>query len=182
VTGPPKSGRSTVLTAVVRSLTAQGIGVVVVAPRRSPLRAFEGSPGVVAVITTRTVDEALLAPFFAVADGPRVLVIDDGEQLKDCPAADWLADFLRSCPDTGRALVVAGTTGEVLSGWAGWQVDVRNNRCGAVLSPQLPNEGDQVGLRLTKSDLADRPTPGFALVDDGSGQAIRVQVPFDQAG
>jgi S-DNA-T family DNA segregation ATPase FtsK/SpoIIIE len=182
VTGPPKSGRSTVLTAVVRSLTAQGIGVVVVAPRRSPLRAFEGEPGVLAVITTRTVEEALLAPLFTDHDGPRVLVIDDGEQLKDCPAADWLAEFLRSCPDTGRALVVAGTTGEVLAGWAGWQVDVRNNRCGAVLSPQLPAEGDQVGLRLTKSDLADRPTPGFALVDDGSGQAVRVQVPFEQAG
>ncbi|WP_277959132.1 FtsK/SpoIIIE domain-containing protein [Frigoribacterium faeni] len=182
VTGPPKSGRSTVLVAVVRSLTAQRIGVVVVAPRRSPLRALEGLPGVVAVITTRTVEEALLAPFFADADGPRVLVIDDGEHLKDCPAGEWLAEFLRSCPDTGRALVVAGTTGEVLSGWAGWQVDVRNNRCGAVLSPQLPNEGDQVGLRLTKSDLADRPTPGFALVDDGSGRAVRVQVPFDRAG
>jgi S-DNA-T family DNA segregation ATPase FtsK/SpoIIIE len=182
VTGPPKSGRSTVLTAVVRSLTAQGIGVVVVAPRRSPLRTFEGSAGVVAVLTARTVEESSLAPLFADPVGPRVLVIDDGEHLKDCPAADWLAEFLRSCPDTGRALVVAGTTGEVLAGWSGWQVDVRNARCGAVLSPQLPNEGDQVGLRLTKSDLADRPTPGFALVDDGSGQAVRVQVPFDQVG
>ncbi|ROS50497.1 FtsK/SpoIIIE domain-containing protein [Frigoribacterium sp. PhB24] len=182
VTGPPKSGRSTVLTAVVRSLTAQGIGVVVVTPRRSPLRALDGAPGVVAVITTRIVEEAHLAPFFAGQDGPRVLVIDDGEHLKDCPAADWLAEFVRACPDSGRALVVAGTTGEVLAGWAGWQVDVRNNRCGAVLSPQLPNEGDQVGLRLAKSDLADRPTPGFALVDDGSGQAVRVQVPFDRAG
>jgi S-DNA-T family DNA segregation ATPase FtsK/SpoIIIE len=111
-----------------------------------------------------------------------VLVVDDGEQLKDCPAAEWLVEFVRSCPDTGRALVVAGTTGEVLAGWAGWQVDVRNNRCGAVLSPQLPNEGEQVGIRLTKADLTDRATPGVAVVDDGTGQAVRVQVPFDPVG
>ncbi|WP_082486554.1 FtsK/SpoIIIE domain-containing protein [Frigoribacterium sp. Leaf186] len=185
VTGPPKSGRSSVLVAMVRSITAQGVGVVVVAPRRSPLRELEGAPGVVATITTRAVEASSLAALFSGEDGqggPRVLVVDDGEQLKDCPAAEWLVEFVRSCPDTGRALVVAGTTGEVLAGWAGWQVDVRNNRCGAVLSPQLPNEGEQVGIRLTKADLTDRATPGVAVVDDGTGQAVRVQVPFDPVG
>ena len=178
VVGPPKSGRSTVLVSVVRSLTAQGVEVVLVTPRRSPLRDLEGQPGVVAVVATRSVDQAQLVPLFAGAPGRRVLVVDDGEQLKDCPAAGWLADFVRSCPDDGHALVVAGSTAELLSGWAGWQVDVRNNRCGALLSPQAPLDGDLVGLRLSKADLADRVSPGTALVADGNGQAMRVQVPF----
>jgi S-DNA-T family DNA segregation ATPase FtsK/SpoIIIE len=51
-----------------------------------------------------------------------------------------------------------------------------------VLGPQLPNEGEQVGVRLTKADLTDRPVPGVAFVDDGTGQAVRVQVPFDPVG
>ncbi|MDQ1654779.1 MAG: segregation ATPase FtsK/SpoIIIE, family, partial [Cryptosporangiaceae bacterium] len=51
VAGPPKSGRSTALVAMARSAVDSGHEVIAVAPRSSPLRALEGSEGVVAVFT-----------------------------------------------------------------------------------------------------------------------------------
>ena len=46
VAGPPKSGRSTVLVSMVRSMVNGGGEVVLVAPRPSPLRDLAGSAGV----------------------------------------------------------------------------------------------------------------------------------------
>ena len=57
IAGPPKSGRSTVLATMVTTLIAGGASVVVLAPRPSPLRALEGSPGVAAVLTGMDVTE-----------------------------------------------------------------------------------------------------------------------------
>src|SRR5689334_18335895 len=50
VAGPPRSGRSTTLVTMARSLIAQQTPVLVIAPRRSPLRSLEGTPGVLAVL------------------------------------------------------------------------------------------------------------------------------------
>ena len=50
VAGPPRSGRSTTLITMARSLIAQQTPVLMIAPRRSPLRSLEGTPGVLAVL------------------------------------------------------------------------------------------------------------------------------------
>src|SRR5690242_6967927 len=50
VAGPPRSGRSTTLITMARSLIAQQTPVLAIAPRRSPLRFLEGTPGVLAVL------------------------------------------------------------------------------------------------------------------------------------
>ncbi|MBO0775993.1 MAG: cell division protein FtsK, partial [Actinobacteria bacterium] len=50
IAGPMRSGRSTVLVSMARSLLAGGAQLVLITPRQSPLRALAGQPGVVAAL------------------------------------------------------------------------------------------------------------------------------------
>ena len=77
-----------------------------------------------------------------------------------------------------QGLVVAGTSSELGSGFSGWLVDVRRNRCGAVLSPQQAVDGDVIGAALPKSSLAARLRHGVAVVNLGAGELLQVRVPW----
>ena len=176
--GPGRSGRSTALVSVVRSLVDDGVEVVVVAPRPSPLRSLTPGHGVLAVVTGARPGEDELAPWFDTAPPRRVLVVDDAELLRDGPAAAWLSSFVMSCSDRGHGVVVAGASAELATGFSGWLVDIRRNRCGAVLSPQTPVDGDVIGAVLPRSSLSGRLRPGVAVVHLGSGDLLQVRVPF----
>ncbi len=188
--GPAKSGRSTLLLTMARSFLAGGAALVVVAPRPSPLRELEGHPGVARVITDADLGEEQLRDAVSAARGqdsgedeqaggarPVVVLVDDAELLKDCPAKDALRDLVRTGGDRGVALVVAGVTEEVGGGFSGWLVDVKKNRQGALLSPQNPMDGDLLGVRLPRSMAGQPVQPGRALVHLGDGELRTVQVP-----
>lgn len=178
VAGPPKSGRSTVLLAMTESFLRQGAGVVVAAPRPSPLRELDGRAGVRAVLTSDELVEDDLRPLLEDGEGPLVLVADDGELLRDVPAKSWLRSFVRSLADRNRGIVLGGDAGEVCGGFSGWQVDVRKNRAGALLSPQNVTDGDLVGTKLARSMVGGQVSPGRALVHLGDGELVTVQVPM----
>ena len=177
VAGPGRSGRSTVLLTMARSLLAQGVELVVVAPRASPLRELESVPGVLSVLATAAVSATDLAPWFDGGQRRRVLVVDDAETVKDCPAAAWLAGFVASCAERGQALVAGGSSAELAHGFTGWHVDLRRARCGALLSPQVPAEGDLIGAVVPRSSLSVRPRIGVAQVNVGDGVVQPAQVP-----
>jgi S-DNA-T family DNA segregation ATPase FtsK/SpoIIIE len=176
VAGPPKSGRSTVLGTMTRTLLDGGATVVVLAPRTSPLRALEGAAGVAAVLTGADVTEEELAPLM---DGipNRVLVVDDGELLRDATAKDWLRDLVRGARDSGLGILLGGDISEVASGFSGWQVEVRKNRSGMLLSPQNITDGDLVGARLPRSSLSAGVQPGRGLANLGDGELTLLQLP-----
>ncbi len=176
VAGPPKSGRSTVLGAMTRTLLDGGASVVIVAPRTSPLRSLAGSPGVAAVLTGTDLTDEELAPLF---DGvaQRVLVVDDGELLRDVAAKDWLRDLVRGARDRGVGVILGGDIAEVASGFSGWQVEVRKNRSGMLLSPQNITDGDLVGARLPRSSLSTGVQPGRGLANLGDGELTLLQLP-----
>jgi S-DNA-T family DNA segregation ATPase FtsK/SpoIIIE len=177
VGGPAKSGRSALLTAMSRSVLRDGGEVVIVAPRPSPLRDLAGERGVLAVLHEADVTAESLAPWFD--DGPRkrVLVIDDAELVKDAPAKSWLQAFVKRAADSGQAIVAGGTTADLGVGFTGWQVDMKRNRAGALLSPQAITEGDLLGMRLPRSSVVERVVVGSALVHLGDGELVSVQVP-----
>ena len=175
VGGPPRSGRSTVLSTMVRSLLLQDREVVAVTPRASALRRLDEDDRLHVVEGVPEV--AHLASWFEGAT-PRVLVVDDAELVKDPPLTAWLSDFARSAADRGHALVVGGTTADLGAGFGGWFADVRRNRAGALLSPQSFTEGDLIGVRLPRSAAQDRVRPGLALVHLGDGDLVQVQVPW----
>ncbi|MBD7920241.1 cell division protein FtsK [Cellulomonas sp. Sa3CUA2] len=178
VAGPARSGRSTLLAVVAESLLRAGVELVVGAPLRSPLRALAGRPGVRAVLDDYAPDEATLAPLVDEGDGPVVLLVDDAEAWRDAPAREWLRRLVRRASNDRRGVVIGGELGSVGAGFTGWQADVKKNRRGALLSPQNLADGDLVGARLSRSQLAVRVAPGTALVHLGDGTYVTTQVPL----
>ncbi|MGD0245423.1 MAG: FtsK/SpoIIIE domain-containing protein, partial [Streptosporangiaceae bacterium] len=79
VAGPPRSGRSTTLVTMARSLLAQQTPVLVIAPRRSPLRSLEGTPGVLAVLGAEIDVDFLRATLNPLER--YVVLVDDAEML-----------------------------------------------------------------------------------------------------
>jgi S-DNA-T family DNA segregation ATPase FtsK/SpoIIIE len=176
VAGPARSGRSTMLAVMARSLLAGGTSIVVLAPRPGPLRDLAGLPGVQLLHTGEDVQPADLAE---VLDEPEtVLVVDDGEILIDCSASKWLRDWVRAAPSNRQGMLLGGNTTGLAAGFGGWQVDARKNRRGALLSPQDTLAGDLVGVRLARSSTSSRVEPGTALVHVGTGVAMTLQVPL----
>lgn len=168
IAGPARSGRSTALVTVARSLLVGGTRLVLVTPRPSPLTQLPGTP--LTGLDLDVLTEHLAAP------GPVVVVVDDAEQLRDCGAAPLLRQIVAGALP-GRAVVLAGSANEVGAGFTGWQVDARKARHGLLLSPQDPADGELVGVRLPRSLVGGPVLPGRGLLHLGDGALVPVQVP-----
>ncbi|WP_194915930.1 FtsK/SpoIIIE domain-containing protein [Catenulispora rubra] len=180
IAGPQKSGRSTMLMAMARTLVVQGSQVVLVAPRNSPLRKMAGERGVLAVFENADLSEEDLRSALDSAGGhPVAVLIDDAEMLKEAPAGSVLRDILNQGGDRGQALVLAGSAEDLNSGFSGWHVDARRGRRGALMSPQSPMDGDLIGVRLNRSQVGGQVQAGRALLHLGDGEMRTVQVPID---
>jgi len=168
IAGPARSGRSTALAAVAKSLLAGGTRLVLVTPRASPLSQLHG-------VTLTGLDSGVLEEHVT-EPGPVVVLIDDAEQLRDCGATPLLKQIITGALP-GRAVVLAGNAGEVGAGFTGWQVDARKARHGLLLSPQDPADGELVGVRLPRSAVGGPVLPGRGLLHLGDGALVPVQVP-----
>jgi S-DNA-T family DNA segregation ATPase FtsK/SpoIIIE len=180
VAGPSRSGRSTALSVMAESLLRGGTELVIGAPMNSPLRGFEGRSGVRGVITSEAPTETQLAELLDPGDGPVVLLVDDAEVWRDVPCRDWLKAFVRKASGSRRGVVLGGDVASMAMGLSGWQADCKKNRRGALLSPPNLGDGDLVGVRLSRSQLAARVVPGPALVHLGTGSLTTAQIPMPE--
>ncbi|RZB17846.1 cell division protein FtsK [Streptomyces sp. F001] len=178
--GPAKSGRSTVLLNFARSYLAQGVRLVIAAPRQSPLRELEGQEGVLEVFTGRDIDEDELEEAIkpATPDQPIAVLVDDAEVLDDCDAEDVFKRILQSGTEEGLAVVIAGDEEEICDGFSGWQVDAKKARRGVLLSPQETSSGELIGIRTTRSMVGGPIAPGKGMLHLGSGEHITVTTPM----
>ena len=180
VVGPRRSGRSTTLLTVAESALARGWAVGLVVPRRSPLRDLEGRPGITCVLTTETPRDELGAAFeqLVPADRPTVLLVDDLEVVgSDGPLADAIVAHLGALRDRPGLVVAAGTAEDLGSAYRGPAATIKKSRCGLILAPSTPNDGDIFGLRLPRSVFgAGVPGRGL-LVTAGGYQQVQVPVP-----
>ncbi len=180
VAGPPGSGRSTVLMTMVRSLLAADVGegtvpVVLVCPRRSPLRDLEGRPGVPAVLGADADESALGA---AIGGRKRyVVVVDDAELLQDTPLGGALTGLLRRARSLDTAVVVAGTTQDLARGHHGFIREARRSRSGLLLDVRSPDDGDVLGVRVPRDGGADGPVGRGLLVTAGHAVPIQAALP-----
>jgi S-DNA-T family DNA segregation ATPase FtsK/SpoIIIE len=142
VGGPAGSGRSTALLTVLQSLRRDGLAVVAVAPRSSPLRALPGC------VTSRDAAAELET---RLGNGRCLLLIDDAELLVDSGLAHVLERAVRGARDAGTLVVAAGTTEDLVTGYRGFVVELRKSRTGLLLSPQSSADGDLLGVRLSRS-------------------------------
>ncbi|HUN36928.1 MAG TPA: FtsK/SpoIIIE domain-containing protein [Trebonia sp.] len=178
VAGPAKSGRSTILLSMARSLLAAGTALILVTPRPSPLRSLEAAAGVRAVFSGGAdLDEEELSAALSSAGGPVVVMIDDAELLRDCDASGELSRIIAFGGDSERALVFGGDAEGLGLGFSGWQVDAKRARRGCLTAPATLPEGDLIGIRLAHSMLGQPSRPGRCLLNTGDGRLATVTVP-----
>ncbi|MEW9527017.1 FtsK/SpoIIIE domain-containing protein [Microbispora sp. NPDC049125] len=190
VAGPPRSGRSTCLLTAARSVLQRGVPVLVVTPRRSPLRELAGSPGVLAVLdgNARSVTGGGADDFgglpgahdplaLVVGQGRFLVVVDDAELISpDSPLGLALDEILRTGRDGEHGLLIAGTTGDLATAYRGFAAEARKARTGLLLSVQSPADGDLFTVRLPRGAVGGPPGRGL-LVIAGAVTPIQAAVP-----
>ncbi|MDX6275759.1 MAG: segregation ATPase FtsK/SpoIIIE, family [Frankiales bacterium] len=159
VAGPPRSGRSTALARIVSGLLGEGIAVAALLPRASAVAAV---PGVVVLA-----GDELTPP----AD--HVLVCDDVE-LAEPGGLLLLEAALREARDGGPTVLLAGTTDDLAVGFRGPVVEARRSRCGLVLAPRTPHDGELLGTRLPQPSAGEVPPGRGMLVVRGAVCALQV--------
>lgn len=82
VAGPGRSGRSTVLSGIAASTIATGARLLLSAPRPSPLRELR-------IVTDPTTTEEQFDAWVQDVGCPVVVIIDDGEGLRDAAAGNF---------------------------------------------------------------------------------------------
>ncbi|MGW6703707.1 FtsK/SpoIIIE domain-containing protein [Streptomyces sp. NPDC054956] len=148
IAGPPKSGRSTALVCAAESLLAAGTPLILITPRRSPLRDLEGRPGVLGALNAESGEEELAELTEKAQGRPYVLVVDDAELLYDTRLDEPLEALLRKGADGGLGMLTAGTTDALSSQYRGFVVAARKSRNGLLLTPQTSQDGEIFGIRL----------------------------------
>jgi S-DNA-T family DNA segregation ATPase FtsK/SpoIIIE len=149
IAGPPRSGKSTTLLTMARSLLAQGTPVVAITPRRSPLRGIEGAAGVIGVYGGDADPNALMDKL---DEYPRyVALVDDAELLFNGQLSQPLDDILLSGRDAEHGLIMAGATGDLGRAYSGFIPQALKSRCGVMVAVASPADGDLFGVRLPRN-------------------------------
>ncbi|GAA5003267.1 FtsK/SpoIIIE domain-containing protein [Streptomyces siamensis] len=180
IAGPAKSGRSTTLMNMAKSYLAQGVRIVVAAPRPSPLRELDGVDGVLKVFDEDDIesDDLREAIDSATVQEPVVVLVDDGEVLEDCDAETVFKRIVQRGAERGLGLVIAGDEDDVCSGFSGWQVEMKKGRRGILLSPQDSSAGELIGIRTNRSMVGGPVAPGKGLLHLGDGEPLTVTTPM----
>ncbi|MEU8385519.1 hypothetical protein [Streptosporangium sp. NPDC048865] len=178
ISGPPGSGRSTALAAVVSSLSGRVTGalpVLLCCPRRSPLADLADLPGVVAAMQG-PLCEMELDEMITGIHGPFAMVVDDAERLSEGKAAEVLDRIVRTARDDGNVVIAAGTTDDLaVHRYRGWLASMRRARAGLLLNPASYVDGEVLDVKLPRSTGGGWPTGRALLIR--RGRSIAVQVP-----
>jgi S-DNA-T family DNA segregation ATPase FtsK/SpoIIIE len=152
VAGPPRSGRSTTLLTMAGSLIAAGTPVVLITPRRSPLRSAQGRDGVLAVLGADAAADALDEAI--AGHDSYVALADDAELLINTPLGDRLEKLLLSGRDADHGLILAGSAGDLTRAYSGFIPTALKSRCGLFVTVTSPSDGDLFGVRLPRNAAA----------------------------
>lgn len=162
VAGPPRSGRTTALAAILAQATRAGQRTVVAAGPRSPLGCQARAQGIPVI----SPDDDETAP----PSASTLLLVDDSELFVDSPAGERLTEWLRSSR-APLAVVAAGRSEDLATTYRGVAAEVRRSRCGLLLRPG-PVDGDLLGVRLPRTSAVGPPGRGVIVGDAGWGPAF----------
>jgi len=159
--------------AMARSLLGQRTPIVVITPRRSPLRSLEGHDGVLAVLGAEADPDTLDA---AVQGQDRyVVLVDDAELLINGPFSEPLEKILVSGRDADHGLIMAGTTGDLGRAYSGFVPVALKSRCGVLVAVDSPGDGDLFGVRLPRN-AGPGPMGRGLLVRPGTAMPIQLAI------
>jgi S-DNA-T family DNA segregation ATPase FtsK/SpoIIIE len=174
VAGPPRSGRSTALLTMTASLLSAGTPVLVITPRRSPLRALRGQPGVLDVLGS-DVDADQVQGALAGQDR-YVVVVDDAELLADSLVSPALEEILISGRDAEHGMILAGSTGDLGRIYSGFVPIALKSRCGLFVALEGPGDGDLFSIRLPRGAGPGSLGRGL-LVRPGTVAPVQIALP-----
>ncbi|WP_328319005.1 FtsK/SpoIIIE domain-containing protein [Streptomyces sp. NBC_00388] len=172
IAGPPKSGRSNALVCAAESLLARGTPVVLITPRRSPLRELEGRPGVLGLLNAEHDEDDLEELLEQAAGRPYVVLVDDAELLYDTTLDEALETVVKKGADGDHGLIAAGTTDSLASQYRGFATEARKSRNGLLLTPQTPQEGELFSVRLP-SNAGAGPVGSGLLITGGTMMPVQ---------
>jgi DNA segregation ATPase FtsK/SpoIIIE, S-DNA-T family len=172
VAGPRRSGRSTTLETIARSLRAgsSSLELRLLAPRRTGLTELDLWTSVAGGLEECEEVLASLADRVSArqagnAEAPVVLVVDDGGELTEGKAGAALERIGRRGRDVGVWIVAAAEAHAAHRTFGGWLRELRNEEHGLLLVPQVDVDGDLLGVRL--------PRRGGAIFPPGRGYLVR---------
>jgi S-DNA-T family DNA segregation ATPase FtsK/SpoIIIE len=184
ICGPYRSGRTTVLATLARSLreACPRLELRLLAPRRSALTALS------AVFTSvarggeqcekaiRDVHVSVLSRSSEAEHPLLVVVVDDIGELADGPAALPLEEIARRGRDVNVRVIAACEVGQARS-YSPLLRELRRDGNGLLLEPDLDADGDVLGVRLPRhSAVPFVPGRGFLV---SRGRPALVQVATD---
>jgi S-DNA-T family DNA segregation ATPase FtsK/SpoIIIE len=181
VAGPYRSGRTTALATIARGLRSStpGLELHALIPRRR-LLGERSQFHSVAIGTDQCV--AAAAELAARVDArdpdeqhpPLVVLVDDGGELADSPAAgDALGLIVRRGRDVNVRVVMAIEVGTARQAYQPWIKELKKDGNGLLLDPDIDTDGDVLGVRLPRRRLHYPPGRG-SHVDNGTLQLVQV--------
>lgn len=177
VTGPPRSGRTSLLEtlAAVALRSGSPVALALVSPRRRA--EAERIPWDVAPVdATSAADLArgLAAISALLAQGRSVLcLVDDGDGLTDA-ASTALEELSRRGRDEPLRMIAAVDNRWALRAYSGVVPELRRSKQGVLLMPDVELDGDLLGVRLRPSlERVGLPGRGF-LVSRGAFELVHV--------
>lgn len=125
LSGPPGSGRTTATAALAHSLRRVGIGVLAIAPPRSPLPGLlPNDPGVRVITGVSHKDADLRDAAAAFGDGPYAVILDDADHITVIPTQQGFTDAPTLLDDVARlsarghhALILTADATPILTGF-----------------------------------------------------------------
>jgi len=178
IAGSPRSGVSTALLTMARSLLESGTELLVLAPRRSPVRDLAGREGVAQVITDSDVPlDRFQEAMRGMKGATGAVLVDDAELFLQAEIGPVLTALARGAAGEGWAVVTAGNAEALSNAIGGWTAQIRRNRTGLLLAPQSLGDGEAIGVRLSRGLIGQQPRPGRAYLHLGDNRLIAVQIP-----
>ena len=177
VIGPYRSGRSTALATIARSLleATPAASAHLLAARRSPLEQMEGWATV--AHGTDECDEHVTQLLDDVMGGqvdrPMVVVIDDAGELAESPCQGALEQLIKRGRDRDVRVIASLETGQARH-YAAWIRELRKDSHGLLLDPNMDIDGDLLSVRLPRKTNPQYPPGRGYLVASGTVTLVQV--------
>jgi S-DNA-T family DNA segregation ATPase FtsK/SpoIIIE len=176
VVGPRRGGRTTTLRTLAAGLAATGAELWLLAPRRSAL--VDGPAWARQAVGVDACAELAGELERRLREKPPertlVVVVDDGEELVEGPAATALATAVRRSRDLPVRVVAAVERTAAHRAFTGWVRDLRGDEQGVLLDPVIDVDGDLVAARLPRRASVTFPPGRAYLVVRGAVELIQV--------
>lgn len=178
VGGPYRSGRSTALAAIGAGIAAStpSADLHLLVPRRTSIAELgvwtevsRGAEGCKAVLERLAAAESETRPIF--------IFVDDADHIDDGATNDALESLAKQGRDRTLRIVAAAEVRSLHRTFGGWLSELRKDKQGLLLDPDLEVDGELFGVRLPRRSGTRFPPGRGYLVTRGTVELVQVAQP-----